>query len=201
MTENKTLLFDKEARCGGFYELCIQVCPSIDNSPITLYTDFLWTQSNIEGPFEETWNGYTNSKLEYENAINNGVLTLDKYSIPFLTYNVREESPIETGFNWFDICFYEETLNKVFKVENIFAEENSYYKKVIDTYLTKLMKDFYQVYPFQLAMIDFEISGQYYLDNLIKGDLNNWTNTKYFIGQQNLADIKEEYKSLVTIVD
>jgi len=201
MTDRKTLLFDKTAKCGGFYELCIQVCPSLDNNPIILYTDFLWTQSNIEGPFEETWNGYINTKVEYENSINNGLLNLDNYSIPFLTYNVREENPLESGFNWFDISFYEETLNKTFNVENIFADENIQSKDIIDTYLTRLMKDLYRVYPFQLAMIDFEISGQYYLDNLKKGDLNNWTNSKYFIGKENFNDIKDEYKSLVTIVD
>ena len=201
MTDSKKLLFDKEARCGGFYELCIQVCPSLDNNPINLYTDFLWTQLNVEGPFEETSNGYTSSKLEYENGINNGVIKIDKYSIPFLTYNVREENPIETGFNWFDICFYEETLNKTFEVENVFTEENTKFKNIIDTYLTTLTRDLFRLYPFQLAMIDFEISGQYYLDNLINGDLNNWTNTNYFIGKQSLMAIKEEYKNLVTLVD
>jgi len=201
MTDSKKLLFDKEARCGGFYELCIQVCTSFDNNPINLFTDFLWSQSNVEGPFEKTWNGFGSSKIEYENAINNGVIKIDKYSIPFLTYNLREENPIETGFNWFDISFYEETLNKVFNVENIFAKENFNYKKIVDNYLEKLLKELYQVYPFQLAMIDFEISGQYYLDNLKNDGLDNWTNTKYFIGKENLNDIKEQYKSLVTIVD
>ncbi len=201
MTDSKTLLFDKAARCGGFYELCIQVCPSIDNSPIILYTDFLWALPNIAGPFEEMSNGYIDTCIEYENAMNNGILNLDNYSIPFLTYNVREENPIESGFNWFDISFYEETLNKTFKVENIFADENIQCKNIIDNYLTKLMKDLYGVYPFQLAMIDFEISGQYYLDNLKKGDLNNWTDSKYFIGKESLNDIKGEYKKLVTIVD
>jgi hypothetical protein len=63
------------------------------------------------------------------------------------------------------------------------------------------MKDFFKVYPFQLAMIDFEISGQYYLQNLKQDDLNNWTDTKFFIGSENLKGIKEQYKNLVTVVD
>ena len=201
MTDSKKLLFDKEARCGGFYELCIQVCPSLDNNPIIRYTDFVWTLSNVEGPFEETWNGYTNSKIDYENAVNYGIIKIDKYSIPFQTYNVREEHPVETGFNWFDVCFFEETLNKIFDVENVFDERNANFKKIIDTYLETLMKDLFRVYPFQLAMIDFEISGQYYLDNLTNGNLNNWTNTKFFIGKQSLLSVKKEYKDVLTVVD
>ncbi len=139
--------------------------------------------------------------LEYENAVNYGVIKIEKYVIPFQTYNVREEHPLETGFNWFDICFYEETLNKIFEVENVFDEGNAWFKNIIDIYLTTLMKDLFRVYPFQLAMIDFEIFGQYYLDNLINGNLDNWTNTRYFIGKESLPAIKAEYKNNVTIVD
>ena len=62
------------------------------------------------------------------------------------------------------------------------------------------MRKFNSIHPFQLAFIDFEISGQYYLNDL-KGGLNNWTNTKFFVGKENYTDIKNDYKSLVTMVD
>jgi hypothetical protein len=132
MTDSKKLLFDKEARCGGFYELSIQVCRSLDNNPINLYTDFLWKQSNVEGPFEETWDGYTNSALDYQNAVNYGVMTIDKFPIPFQSYNVREEHSEETGYNWFDISFYEETLNKTFDVE-IYLMKGMLNSKILST--------------------------------------------------------------------
>ena len=53
MTEQKDIFLDKDLRWGGFYELAIQVCPSIDNNPIKLYTDFIWTLNNVSGPFDE----------------------------------------------------------------------------------------------------------------------------------------------------
>lgn len=53
MTELKEIFLDKDLRCGGFYELAIQVCPSSDNDPIKLYTDFIWTLNNVSGPFDE----------------------------------------------------------------------------------------------------------------------------------------------------
>jgi hypothetical protein len=43
MTEQRDIFLDKDLRCGGFYELAIQVCPSTNNDPIKLYTDFIWT--------------------------------------------------------------------------------------------------------------------------------------------------------------
>jgi hypothetical protein len=51
-----------------------------------------------------------------------------------------------------------------------------------------------------LAFIDFELSGEYYLHHL-KTNLNNWTNTHFYVGSEQYHDIKEEYKQWVTIID
>lgn len=55
----------------------------------------------------------------------------------------------------------------------------------------------FNLHPFLMAFIDFEISGQYYLQDL-KGNLNNWTNTRFFTGRQQADDIMQEYKDTVT---
>ena len=114
MTTAKDILLDEDYRLGGFYELAIQVCPSYNNEPIKRYTDFIWTLPNVEGPFDKS---YTLMPVDISNTKHDGVLHLDNYSIPFLTYNIREDEPIETGFNWFDICFYTGAIEKVFGAE------------------------------------------------------------------------------------
>lgn len=114
MTEKKNIFLDKDLRCGGFYELAIQVCPSIDNDPIKLYTDFIWTLNNVSGPFDEDFNTI---QTDIEIFQHRGLIRLDNFVIPFLTYNVRETEPIETGFNWFDICFYTAAIEHVFGSE------------------------------------------------------------------------------------
>ena len=197
MTDRKKLFLNKDLRCGGFYELCIQVCSSIDTKPIQLYINHFWTLGNIEGPFDDDFNKIQIPTDYYQLQ---GLLTLDNFIIPFKTFNIREQEPVETGFNWFDISFYTATLDNVFGLENQHWSESDSCPQILQNFLVDTMKYFYLIYKFQLAFIDFEISGQYYLDNL-KGELNNWTNTKFFVGRDNYADIKDDYKNLVTIVE
>jgi len=197
MKTKKELFLDKELRTGGFYELSIQVCPSMDNLPIKLYTDFLWSQKNIEGPFDLEFN---NSEVKLENIQHNGILNLEKYSIPFMTYNIRETEPIETGFNWFDICFYCEAIEKIFGKEFTTWTEIQNCPKLITEFFNTIMKSLYEIYPFKLAMIDFEISGQYYLEDL-KSELENFTYSKFYIGKENINEIAEQNKKFVTIIN
>jgi hypothetical protein len=83
-----------------------------------------------------------------------------------MTYNIREEEPVETGFNWFDICFYTAAIEKVFGSEYQTWTENPKVPITLKKFFTTVLKQLYKIYPFQLAILDFEVSGQYYLDNL-----------------------------------
>lgn len=197
MTDKKSLYQNNDLRCGGFYELCIQVCSSTDTKPIQLYTNYLWTLDSIEGPFDNEFNKIQIPNEYYELE---GLLTLDNFIIPFKTFNIREQEPIERGSNWFDISFYTATLDNVFGLVDQHWSETDSCPKILKNFLRETMKSFYSIYPFKLAFIDFEISGQYYLDNLKEGDLNNWTNTKFYVGSDNYGDIKDEHKSIVTII-
>ena len=96
MTDTKSLFQNDDLRSGGFYELCIQVCPSIETKPIELYTNYLWTLANIEGPFDKDFNKIQIPSEYYELE---GLLTLDHFIIPFKTFNIQEHEPIETGSN------------------------------------------------------------------------------------------------------
>jgi len=197
MTDTKSLFQNEDLRCGGFYELCIQVCPSIDTKPIELYTNYFWTLANIQGPFDKDFNKVQIPSEFYELE---GLLTLESFIIPFKTFNMREQEPIETGSNWFDISFYTATLDYVFGLTNQHWRESDSCPSILKDFLLDMIRKFYSIHRFQLAFIDFEISGQYYLNDL-KGNLNNWTNTKFFVGKENYNEIKRDYKSLVTIVD
>jgi hypothetical protein len=85
-----------------------------------------------------------------------------------MTYNIREDEPIETGFNWFDICFYTAAIEKVFGAEYQTWSENPKVPKQLTDFFTSILKALYKIYPFELAMLDFEVSGQYYFEDLMK---------------------------------
>lgn len=198
MTDAKEIFLDKDLRLGGFYELSIQVCPSIDNKPIKKYTDYIWSLKNVAGPFD---NNFHKIHADISNFRHEGILHLDNFTIPLITYNIRETEPIETGFNWFDICFYTAAIEKVFGEDFKTWTVNPKCPKQIEDFFTTVLKDLFQIYKFKLAIIDFEVSGQYYLDDL-SADLNgNWTNSIFYIGRENYNMVSAKNKNLVTIID
>ena len=62
------------------------------------------------------------------------------------------------------------------------------------------MKNLYTIYPFQLAMIDYEISGQYYLNDL-KSEFENFTYSKFYIGKEFECKIAENNKPNIIVIN
>jgi len=198
MTKSNDILLDKELRTGGFYELAIQVCPSADNEPIRLYTDFIWTLKNVDGPFDVNNNSIL---IDIVNIQHIGILHLDNYAIPFMTYNIREDEPVETGFNWFDICFYTAAIEKVFGSEYQTWTENPKVPAELKKFFATMTKQLYEIYPFKLAILDFEVSGQYYLDNLKTSLRDGWTPSSFYVGQDNYELISIDNRKFVTKIE
>lgn len=198
MIKRNDILLDKELRTGGFYELAIQVCPSADNEPIRLYTDYIWYLKNVEGPFDVNNNSIP---IDIVNIQHIGILHLDDYEIPFMTYNIREDEPVETGFNWFDICFYTAAIEKVFGSEYQTWTENPNVPKELKNFFHSIIKQLFQAHPFQLAILDFEVSGQYYFDDLRKPLINGWTPSSFFVSKENYEYISLENRKFVTKIE
>ena len=197
MTNSKELFLDKNLRTGGFYELSIQVCPSVNNFPIELYTNYIWLLNNVDGPYD---NEFNKVKIDIENFEHNGILHLENNVIPFKTYNIQETEPIETGYNWFDICFHASAIEKVFGEEYTTWTEVQNPPILLKKFLEETMKSLYAIYPFQLAMIDYEISGQYYLNDL-KDEFENFTYSKFYIGKEFETMIAENNKPNIIVVN
>ncbi len=198
MTTQKDLFLDNDLRCGGFYELAMQVCPSIDNEPIKRYTDFIWRLDNVSGPFDKD---FKTIPTDIENFKHSGLIRLDNFDLPFMTYNVRETEPTETGFNWFDICFYTAAIEHVFGSEYQTWAENPKVPRQLTEFFSKILKDLYKIFPFKLAMLGFEISGQYYLNDLEKPLANHWATSNFFVGQNNFKLIAPENRKFVTQIE
>jgi hypothetical protein len=198
MIDLKEIFLDKDLRCGGFYELAIQVCPSIDNEPIRLYTDFIWSLDDVSGPFDEE---YKIIKTDIENIQHRGLIRLENFDIPFMTYNIRETEPIETGFNWFDICFYTAAIEHVFGSEYQTWTENPKVPEQLTDFFTKALKDLYKLYQFELAILDFEVSGQYYLEGLKTPLTNNLKTSIFYVGQKNFESVSPENRKLVKQIE
>jgi len=194
---SRELFLNSELRTGGFYELALQVCPSLNNEPIQLYTDFIWQLDNVEGPFDSNFELITTDLANIEHR---GIVNLDGNVIPFMTYNVREEEPLETGFNWFDICFYTAAIEQIFGDEYQTWTEQPKVPNELSKFMNLCASELYKIYPFELALIDFETSGQYYIDDLNK-DLEAPFRLKFYIGTANRNKISESNMKFVTFIE
>lgn len=188
---------NEKLRCGGFYELCVQVCPSINMEPIKVYSDFIWALENVDGPYDSNFDKIS---IDIENVEHQGILTISEYVIPFKTFNIREQEPVETGYNWFDVCFYTAAIKEVFGQEYNIWTDNPKCPEPLEKFLHRTMKALHGIYPFELAIIDFEISGQYYLDDL-KKEFNNWTSSRFYTGKEKMELIADYNKGVVTIIN
>lgn len=196
MKNLKDIFLNRDLNCGGFYELAIQVCPIVDNEPIKLYTDFIWTLDNVSGPYDED---FKTINTDIENFVHRGVIRLGNYDIPFLTYNIRET--IETGYHWFDICFYAGMIEHVFGSEYQTSTENPKVPKELTDFFMKAVKDLYKIFPFKLATLGFEVSGWYYLDDLSTPITHNVPTSAIYVGQENYDLIADENRKFISIID
>jgi hypothetical protein len=197
MDKEKEIFQRDDLRTGGFFELCIQVCPSIDNKPIELYTDYIWTRHNVKGPFDYDFN---KTEIDINNNEHRGLIYLNNSLIPFKTFNIREEEPVENGYNWFDISFYTAAIEFVFGEEYKTWTENPKVPQQIDIFFNSMINELFNIHRFHLAIIDFEVSGQYYLNDLRK-PLNNYTKSRFYVGKEYNNIIAEVNKEKVIFID
>ena len=197
MLDIKELFLNEEFRCGGFYELCIQVSPTTDTAPLKAYNDYFWALNEVSGPYNRQMQ---KTGIDLDNYRQEGVLILGDKSIPFQQFNIREEAAAGANCHWFDISFYTTTIEQVFDLQPQHWTDNPECPPLLRQFMIATLQGLHKLYPFQLAFIDFELSGEYYLHHL-KTNLNNWTNTHFYVGSEQYHDIKEEYKQWVTIID
>jgi hypothetical protein len=196
MIDAKNIFFDRELRCGGFYELAIQVCPSTNNEPIKLYSEYVWSLQNVHGPYDDN---FSHVQVDIATFRHEGLIKLN-HLLPFITYNVRETEPIETGFNWFDIGFYSAAIEHIFGSEFQTWSETPVIPQELSKFLFETMISLYHIYPFELAMIGYEVSGQYYLHDLTKPLNNNWTASNIYVGKNNFTQVAVENQKMINIL-
>jgi hypothetical protein len=166
--------------------------------PWRLYQNFFWTLNNIDGPFDLN---KTSIPFDIENSNHHGVLHLDNFTIPFMTYNIREEQPIETGFYWFDICFYTTTIEKVFGLTHQHWTDKPLVPDELKKFFITTLIKLYKIFPFQLAILDFEASGQFYLEDLKTTLTFIYNPPSFFVGRDKCENISIDNRKYITIIE
>ena len=158
MTDIKEL-FIKNYKLSGtwFYQLSILVCSSEDELPIIDYTNYIWELSNINGPYNET---FEPKAINFQET-NTGLINIENLTIPFKSMFIQEAND---GTNWFDICFYTSTVEQVLGLKRDSLKKTPSQPKVLVSFFEKTLKDLNKIFPFQLAIVGIEVGGLYDLD-------------------------------------
>jgi len=183
MTTAKEIWNNKDLRCGGFYELSIQVSDNQSGDPIKLLAKTIFEMDFVKGPFDDQFNKV---ELDLEYGNNLGYLVIEGKQLPFQTYFMLLEGDGE--YHWLDISIHTAML------ENVLGEEyktwtlDAKWHKGLDDLLMDILKQLNHVFNIQMAMIGFEVSTMYGIDWLINNELQDHdiSHTKFFV---NKADI------------
>ena len=196
MSSVKQIFIDSDIRCGGFFELAIQVSPSSEQDSVRAYRTLIWQLSEVQGPYDAHMNLIPSDPDGYKQE---GVLSLGNRHIPFKLHYIKEE-PFDSGYNWFTLSIYTATIGRVFDLQYSTFTGIGELPEALDNFLVNLMKSLNKIFPFLLALKDFDITGEYYLENLQKPGLLNWTGSHFYVPQKYWKTVEPGYHSIATVI-
>lgn len=204
MRRAKEIWNNDELRCGGFYELAIEV--SDNNKPREWIENILtsiFELEFIEGPFDNQLNK-SDFFLDMENGYgeNLGYLRIDGNEIPFKTVFISEEGQNES--NWLDLCFYTAIYEQVLGKQYQTWATNGKWHKGFDEMLETVLIHLNSKQKIRMGVLGFEVSGIYYLKTLMEKELtnNDVSHTKFFVNKGEILkgknwDLVSEIKTKV----
>jgi predicted NAD-dependent protein-ADP-ribosyltransferase YbiA (DUF1768 family) len=189
---------DEKYKCGGFYEIAIQVEDYDNNKKAKVLLEKLFQIENIIGPFD---NNLENKKLDLEYYNNIGIIEINKKKLPFKIHHISGDN----GINWLDISIYTAMLEKVlgnkYQTWNINGNVTKLNEE-LDKILITVIRILNAECKIQLGILGFEVSGMYEFDWLIKNELtkNDTTFSKFFINKSDLDKINLKNKNKVILL-
>lgn len=177
---------DDKFRCGGFYELDVEISDNSSSPPIKELLQSLFELDFVKGPFN--WE-FEKIDLDLEYFENLGLIEVDDKLIPFKIYYISEEG--QDGNIWLDISIYTAILEEVLGQEYRTWSENPKYHPCLDEQLLKILKKWNSVYKIKLGTLGFEVSGMYDLEWLTENQLreNDVLFTRFFVNKTDLLHI------------
>ena len=185
-------------KCGGFYEIAMQIENNENSKKVEKLLENLFQIGNISGPFD---NNFKNKKLDLEYFENVGILEINNKKLPFKTHHF----PGDNGINWFDISIYTSMLEKVlgneYQTWNINGNETKFHEE-LDRILINILRTLNTKCKIQLGILGFEVSGMYELESLLKKELteNDVAFSRFFINKSELHKINLKNKSKIIIL-
>ena len=193
MKKIKDIWNNKELRCGGYYELAMEVSSNKEIEPVKELTKQVFQCDFVHGPFNSN---FELVELDLEYFDNLGYIEIEDKKVPFKTFNVPEEG--NEGSNWLDICVYTAIYEEIFGDEYQTWSTEGKWHKGYDNQLIRILNRLNSIYKIRIGVIGFEISGMYYLQNLRHKELteNDVSHTKFFVNKD--EDLKSNNWNMVT---
>ena len=197
MREIRDIWNNSDIRCGGFYEMAIQVSDNKSIEPIRKLTKAVFNIDFINGPYD---NDFNNTQIDLEYFENIGLIKIENKFLPFKTYHISEEG--DDGNNWLDISIYTGILEEILGKEYKTWDTNSKLHEGVDKLLVDLLKVINSRFKIKLGILGFEVSGMYDLEWLMDNELKNAdiSHTRFYIDSDNFNLINPvNYNNVIKI--
>lgn len=158
---------------GGFYELAIEIGPTSDQRLKTVLTT-VWSHPTLQGcyrdptkePDEQQRLDPQSNKVELEGHLHGIARLPNGIQVACGTCTVREEN----GSDWLDLYIPMGALSEGYEVRAYpFGEKGEYsedWQRPVEDWLVAIGHHVFSQVKFALALIGFEVSGEYYAEEI-----------------------------------
>jgi hypothetical protein len=164
---NRDTFFKEENWYGSYYELCIELGETGNDTRLIEAMKCLWSQPQLRGGW---WNraDFNTDAPQFEisegfDRLRYGVIQLQNgFSVGCLMYVVREDN----GSDWLDLCIPTGMLSLIFSINYPIYDVSNSWMDDVDQALIEIGTSIYKAHPFRLALIGEETSGLTHADSL-----------------------------------
>ena len=158
---------------GGYYELAIEIGPTSDQRLRTALTT-IWSHPTLQGcyrdrrqePDEQQQLNPQNDEVELEGHLQGIARLPNGIEVACGTCTIREEN----GSDWLDLYIPMGALSEGYEVETYpFGESGEYsedWQRPVEDWLVAIGHHVFSQVKFALALIGFEVSGDYYAEEI-----------------------------------
>jgi hypothetical protein len=170
---------------SGYYELSIQVCPTVYPKGTEDFVNYFLSQKNI-------------TVERQEKNFNCGRILFKEKKMPYQFFISTHLDELGINYYWISILFMPQDIENVFGSEyEVWAVEPNVPKE-LDIFLENLAYQFYLFYPFKLGMIGFEVRTSYSI-NLLHNKIEGDCYAKCFTGIEHYKYIHPDNQKWVTL--
>jgi hypothetical protein len=171
---DRTQYLDRNNWLGPCYELAIEYYPGGNDARLLNALNAAWNERSLDGPWLSP-DGFLGTDRMPETlddtATLYGLLTLADGKTVGCRTNTHRERDVQDGSDWLEFSVPIAMLNVVYPMQLPLTHLQNHWLDCVDDALVKIGQLVYESYPFNLALVGEEVTGQKHEQSLFASDM------------------------------